>query len=64
MHRVAHEEYPFPGLFTVADIDVAKKGGLDFYYHGGDPVVNSFTPRVRRRRRGPTISSRTTPARA
>jgi len=35
MHRLAHEEDPFPGLFTVADVDEAKKGGLDFYYHGG-----------------------------
>ena len=44
MHRIAHEEYPFPGMFTVADIDEAKKGGLDFYYHGGfDEPKNSFT---------------------
>jgi len=26
MHRVAHAEYPFPGMFTVADIDKAKIG--------------------------------------
>ncbi len=44
MHRIAHEEYPFPGMFTVADIDEAKKGGLDFYYHGGfNEPKNSFT---------------------
>ncbi len=44
MHRLAHEEYPFPGMFTVADVDEAKKGGLDFYYHGGmNETKNSFT---------------------
>ena len=44
MHRIAHEEYPFPGMFTVADVDEAKKGGLDFYYHGGfNEPKNSFT---------------------
>ena len=44
MHRIAHEEFPFPGMFTVADIDEAKKGGLDFFYHGGyNEPKNSFT---------------------
>lgn len=44
MHRIAHAEYPFPGMFTVADATEAKKGGLDFYYHGGlDQPVNSLT---------------------
>jgi len=44
MHRIAHEEYPFPGLFTVADVDEAKSGGLDFYYHGGmSESKNSLT---------------------
>jgi beta-galactosidase len=44
MHRIAHDEFPFPGMFTVADIDEAKKGGLDFYYHGGfDEPKNSLT---------------------
>jgi beta-galactosidase len=44
MHRIAHEEFPFPGMFTVADIDEARKGGLDFYYHGGmNEPKNSFT---------------------
>ena len=44
MHRIAHEEFPFPGMFTVADVDQAKKGGLDFYYHGGmNEQKNSFT---------------------
>jgi len=44
MNRVANEEYPFPGLYTVADVDEAKRGGLNFYYHGGfDTPVNSQT---------------------
>ncbi len=44
MHRLAHEEFPFPGMFTVADVDEAKKGGFDFYYHGGlRESKNSFT---------------------
>jgi beta-galactosidase len=44
MHRIAHEEFPFPGMFTVADVDEAKKGGLDFFYHGGfNEPKNSFT---------------------
>ena len=34
MNRVAHQEFPFPGLFTVGDIPEARKGGLDFYYAG------------------------------
>ncbi len=43
MHRIAHEEFPFPGLYTVADVDEAKHGGLDFYYHGGyHEPKNSF----------------------
>lgn len=42
MHRIAHEEFPFPGMFTVADHDEAKKGGLDIFYHGDAPDVNSF----------------------
>lgn len=43
MHRLAHEEYPFPGMYTVADVDEAKRGGLDFYYHGGNhETKNSF----------------------
>ena len=44
MHQAAHAEYPFPGFYTVADGDEAKRGGLDFYYHGGfDTPVNSQT---------------------
>lgn len=44
MHRAANEEYPFPGFYTVADVDEAKRGGLNFYYHGGfDTPVNSQT---------------------
>ncbi len=34
MHRIVHEEIPFPGVFTCADVDHAKLAGLDFYYHG------------------------------
>jgi beta-galactosidase len=44
MNRAANEEYPFPGFYTVADVDEAKRGGLNFYYHGGfDTAVNSQT---------------------
>ncbi len=42
MHKVAHSEYPFPGMFTVTDHDEAKKGGLDIFYHGNDKNINSF----------------------
>ena len=35
MNRLAHAEYPFPGMFTVADAGKARQGGLDFYYGGG-----------------------------
>ncbi|TGV02973.1 glycoside hydrolase family 2 protein [Flavivirga rizhaonensis] len=42
MHKAAHSEYPFPGMFTVTDYEEAKKGGLDVYYHGHDKKVNSF----------------------
>ncbi|TCN01302.1 beta-galactosidase [Paenibacillus sp. BK033] len=34
MHRIVHEEFPFPGAFTCADVDSAKEAGFDFYYHG------------------------------
>nr|WP_239565713.1 sugar-binding domain-containing protein [Paenibacillus sacheonensis] len=34
MHRIVHEEFPFPGAFTCADVDSAKLAGFDFYYHG------------------------------
>lgn len=43
MHQIAHEEYPFPGLFTVADSKEAAKGGLDVMYHGSDRDIPSFT---------------------
>ncbi len=43
MHQIAHEEYPFPGLFTVADCDEAEKGGLDTTYHGSNRDIPSFT---------------------
>lgn len=34
-HRITHEEMPYPGIFTVSDVDKAKLAGFDFYYHGG-----------------------------
>jgi beta-galactosidase len=43
MNRIANDEYPFPGFYTVADIDEAKKGGFNFHYHGNDPQINSLT---------------------
>jgi beta-galactosidase len=43
MNRIANEEYPFPGFYTVADSDEAKKGGFNFHYHGTDPKINSLT---------------------
>jgi beta-galactosidase len=44
MNRIAHAEYPFPGMFTVTDAPLAKSGGLDFYYGGSyDGTINSFT---------------------
>lgn len=42
MHKAAHSEFPFPGMFTVTDYEEAKKGGLDVYYHGNDKNINSF----------------------
>lgn len=33
-HRITHEEMPYPGIFTVSDVDKAKLAGFDFYYHG------------------------------
>lgn len=35
LHRITHEESPFPGVFTVADVDLAKLAGFDTNYHGG-----------------------------
>lgn len=44
LHNIVHKEFPFPGAFTVADVDEAKKAGFDFYYHGGmEEVKCSFT---------------------
>ena len=44
MNRIAHAEYPFPGMFTVTDAGLAKRGGLDFYYGGSySGTINSFT---------------------
>ncbi len=42
MHKIAHKEYPFPGMFTVTDYQEAEKGGLDLHYHGINPAINSF----------------------
>jgi beta-galactosidase len=35
MHRIVHEEFPFPGAFTATDARLAKPAGFDFYYWGG-----------------------------
>ncbi|WP_293312500.1 glycoside hydrolase family 2 protein [Pedobacter sp. UBA5917] len=44
LHHIVHQEFPFPGAFTAADVDEAKKAGFDFYYHGGmEEAKNSFT---------------------
>lgn len=44
LHKIVHLEFPFPGAFTAADVDEAKKAGFDFYYHGGmEEAKNSFT---------------------
>jgi beta-galactosidase len=43
MHLIAHAEHPFPGFFTVADVDKAAAAGMDVYYHGSSPTHNSFT---------------------
>ncbi len=44
LHEIVHQEFPFPGAFTAADVDEAKKAGFDFYYHGGmEEAKNSFT---------------------
>lgn len=42
MHLAAHDEYPYPGFYTVTDIQEAKEGGFDIFYHGDDKNVNSF----------------------
>jgi beta-galactosidase len=43
MHEIAHAEHPFPGFFTVTDIDKAAAAGMDVYYHGSSTTHNSFT---------------------
>ena len=35
LHRAAHEEFPYPGLFTVADPELAKPAGLDISFGDG-----------------------------
>ncbi len=35
MHRVVHEEIPFPGAFTATDVQLGKPAGFDVYYWGG-----------------------------
>ncbi len=34
MHRIVHEEDPFPGVFNVADAPLGRKGGFDVFYFG------------------------------
>jgi len=43
MHEITHQEYPFPGVFTVADVKEARSAGLDLNYHGNSDTINSFT---------------------
>jgi beta-galactosidase len=44
MHRIVHQENPFPSVFTCTDVDHAKLAGLDFYYHGSfNDDKNSLT---------------------
>ena len=40
LHLAAHAEFPFPGLYTATDREIAKPAGLDFYYYAQetDPV--------------------------
>ena len=42
MHRIAHEEFPFPGMYTVADHHEAIKGGFDFHYNCNGETHPSF----------------------
>lgn len=43
LHVTAHAEFPFPGLYTVADRDIAKPAGLDFYYYAQETdLISSF----------------------
>jgi beta-galactosidase len=42
MHKIAHEENPFPGMFTIADPHDAERGGLDLYYRGSSKTICSF----------------------
>ncbi len=44
LHRITHEEMPYPGVFTATDVTHAKLAGFDFYYHGDfQKDKNSFT---------------------
>jgi beta-galactosidase len=42
LHLTAHAEYPYPGLYTATDRDIAKPAGMDFYYYAQktDPVCS------------------------
>lgn len=42
LHVTAHSEFPFPGLYTATDREIAKAAGLDFYYYAEktDPVCS------------------------
>jgi len=43
LHRIVHEEFPFPGAFTVADSSLARQAGFDFYYGAdGNDEKNTF----------------------
>ncbi|WP_313636782.1 glycoside hydrolase family 2 TIM barrel-domain containing protein, partial [Paenibacillus sp.] len=37
LHHIVHEEIPFPGVYSAADVISAQKADLDFYYHGNVP---------------------------
>ncbi len=44
LHVAAHAEYPFPGLYTCTDCDIAREAGLDFYYYANSKDnVNALT---------------------
>ena len=52
MHRIAHGEYPFPGMFTVTDVGEAKKGRTRFLLSRRIRRAEKFVhARIRRRRR-------------
>lgn len=42
MQTFAHQEFPFPGMFTATDYQEASRTGFDVYYNYDDGKVNSF----------------------